>query len=65
MTWIARMMGHTSLRMLQERSGKFIRRRPRQDGQAFMNVLHTAKTTQPSLDRPEGFYRRTVGCLSA
>jgi hypothetical protein len=38
--------------MLQERYAKFIRRRPRQDGQAFMNVLYTAKETQPPLDRP-------------
>ena len=58
------MMGHTSLRMLQERYAQFMRRRPRQDGQAFMNFLHTAKETQPSLDRPEGFYRRTVDGLS-
>jgi integrase len=64
MAWIARMMGHTSLRMLQERYAKFIRRCPRQDGQAFMNVLYTAKETQPSLDRPSGFYRRRVCCLS-
>lgn len=39
------MMGHTSLRMLQERYAQFMRRRPRQDGQAFMNFLHTAKET--------------------
>jgi integrase len=37
--WIARMMGHTTTRMLYERYGKFIRNRARQDGSAYLEAL--------------------------
>ena len=37
--WIARMMGHTTTRMLYERYGKFIRTRARQDGSAYLEAL--------------------------
>jgi integrase len=33
--WVARMLGHTMLRMLYERHGKFIRNRTRHDGEQF------------------------------
>jgi integrase len=37
--WIARMMGHTTTRMLYKRYGKFIRYRARQDGSAYLEAL--------------------------
>ena len=37
--WIARMMGHTTTRMLYERYGKFIKNRARQDGSAYLEAL--------------------------
>jgi integrase len=36
--WVARMLGHTTLRMLYERYGKFIHNRSRQDGARFTNA---------------------------
>lgn len=36
--WIARMMGHTTTRMLFERYGAFIRNRTRQDGAAYLKA---------------------------
>ena len=35
----ARMLGHTTTRMLYERYGKFIKNRTRQDGGAYGEVL--------------------------
>jgi integrase len=40
--WVARMLGHTSLRMLYERYGKFIRHRTRHDGEQFTRALREA-----------------------
>jgi integrase len=37
--WIARMMGHSTTRMLFERYGKFIKNRTRQDGSAYLEAL--------------------------
>jgi hypothetical protein len=37
--WSARMLGHTTTRMLYERYGKFIKNRTRQDGSAYIEVL--------------------------
>jgi integrase len=49
--WVARMLGHTTLRMLYERYGKFIHNRSRQDGARFTSAWNQAPG-QPSLDRP-------------
>lgn len=50
--WVARMLGHTTLRMLYERYGKFIHNRSRQDGARFTTAWNQVLGTQPSLDRP-------------
>jgi integrase len=42
--WIARMMGHTTTRMLYERYGKFLRNRARQDGSAYLEALQKENT---------------------
>jgi len=47
--WIARMMGHTTTKMLFERYGRFIQYRTRQDGSAYLEASRRAK---PSIDRP-------------
>ena len=47
--WIARMLGHTTTKMLFERYGRFIQYRTRQDGSAY---LEANKRVKPSTDRP-------------
>jgi integrase len=37
--WVKEMLGHTSLRMVFERYGKYIKNRTRQDGSAYMQAL--------------------------
>ena len=46
---IARMMGHTTTKMLFERYGRFIQYRTRQDGSAYLEASRRAK---PSMNRP-------------
>jgi integrase len=41
--WVARMLGHTTMKMLYTPYGKFIRRRTRQDGIRFEEELRQAK----------------------
>jgi len=48
--WVARMMGHTTTRMIVEPYYKFIPRRTRQDGDRFTKAFQDALTPQPSLD---------------
>ena len=50
--WVARMLGHTMLRMLYERYGKFIRNRTRHDGDRFTRALREAMERQESEDHP-------------
>ena len=40
--WVARMLGHTDLRMVYERYGKYIKNRTRQDVTRFSTALHKA-----------------------
>ena len=40
--WIARMMGHTTAKMLFERYGQFIQYRTRQDGLAYLQASRRA-----------------------
>ena len=40
--WIARMMGHTTTKMLFERYGRFIQYRTRQDGSAYLEASRRA-----------------------
>jgi integrase len=47
-TWIARMMGHTTTRMLFERYSAFIRHRTRQDGAAYLQALTRHHTVDES-----------------
>ncbi|MDP3795190.1 MAG: DUF3596 domain-containing protein [bacterium] len=41
--WIARMLGHTTTKMLYERYGRFIRHRTRQDGAAYLEAARRAE----------------------
>ena len=41
--WIARMLGHTTTKMLYERYGRFIRHRTRQDGAAYLEAARQAE----------------------
>jgi integrase len=41
--WVARMSGHTTMKMLYTRYGKFVRRRTRQDGIRFGEELQQAR----------------------
>ncbi len=41
--WVSRMLGHTTMKMLYTRYGKFIRRRTRQDGVRFEEELRQAR----------------------
>jgi integrase len=50
--WVARMMGHTTLRMLYERYGKFIRNRTRHDGERFTRALRDAVAQREAIDHP-------------
>lgn len=50
--WVARMLGHTTLRMLYERCGKFIRNRARQDGARFSRALREAMEQHDCENRP-------------
>jgi integrase len=50
--WVARMMGHTTTRMIYEHYYRFIPHRTRQDGDRFTKAFEEAKTRQPSLDHP-------------
>jgi len=50
--WVARMLGHTSLRMLYERYGKFIRHRTRHDGEQFIRALREATQRGENNDHP-------------
>ena len=50
--WVARMLGHTTLRMLYERYGKFIRNRPRHDGERFTRALRDAVAQREAIDHP-------------
>jgi hypothetical protein len=43
------MLGHTTLRMLYERYGKFIRNRTRQDGARFTSAWHHAARSRAVL----------------
>jgi len=51
-TWVARMLGHTTLRMLYERYGKFIRNRTRHDGDRFTRALRDAMERRESDNHP-------------
>jgi integrase len=51
-TWVARMLGHTTLRMLYERYGKFIRNRTRHDGERFTMALRDAAARRETSDHP-------------
>lgn len=50
--WVARMLGHTTLRMLYERYGKFIRNRSRHDGDRFTRALQDAMEQQEGSNHP-------------
>ena len=50
--WVARMLGHTTLRMLYERYGKFIRNRKRHDGERFTRALSEAMARQDRDNHP-------------
>jgi len=50
--WVARMMGHTTTRMLYKYYYKFIPHRTRHDGDKFTKAFEEAKTRRPSLDHP-------------
>ncbi len=54
--WIARMLGHTTTRMLFERYGAFIRNRTRLDGAAYLDAAGRAfealRSQKQSLDSP-------------
>jgi integrase len=50
--WVARMLGHTSLRMLNERYAKFIRHRSRHDGEKFTSALRDAMERRDHTNRP-------------
>ena len=50
--WVARMLGHTTLRMLYERYGKFIHHRTRHDGERFIRALKDATTRRETVDHP-------------
>jgi integrase len=45
--WIARMMGHTTTKMLFERYGRFIQYRTRQDGAAYLEASRRAQENRP------------------
>jgi integrase len=45
--WIARMMGHTTTKMLFERYGRFIQYRTRQDGAAYLEASRRAHENRP------------------
>jgi len=48
--WIARMMGHTTTKMLFERYGRFIQYRTRQDGTAYLEASKLVQTVhRPSM----------------
>jgi hypothetical protein len=48
--WVARMLGHATVKMLYTRDRKFIRRRMRQDGTRFEEELRQAR--EGSADHP-------------
>jgi integrase len=48
--WVARMLGHTDLRMVYERYAKYVKNRTRQDGTRFSTALHKAMA-KTSVDR--------------
>ena len=50
--WVACMLGHTTLRMLYERYGKFIRNRRRHDGERFTRALREAMARQDCDNHP-------------
>jgi integrase len=50
--WVARMLGHTTLRMLYERYGKFIHNRMRHDGERFTRALREAMVRQGRDNHP-------------
>lgn len=50
--WVARMMGHTTTRMIVEHYYKFIPHRTRQDGDRFTKAFQDAIARGPSLDHP-------------
>jgi integrase len=37
--WVAKMLGHTTLKMVYERYGKFIQNRNRRDGALYLQQL--------------------------
>ena len=45
--WIARMMGHTTTKMLFERYDRFIQHRTRQDGSAYLEASRRARESRP------------------
>ena len=50
--WVARMLGHTTTRMLYERYARFIRNRKMQDGIRFEDELHKARERRDGENRP-------------
>jgi len=53
-TWIARMLGHTTLQMIFQHYGKFIRNRMRRDGVKFTQGLEEAGLLKSVPKLPEG-----------
>ena len=45
--WMARMMGHTTTKMLFERYGRFIQYRTRHDGTAYLEAMRKASENRP------------------
>jgi integrase len=50
--WVARMMGHSTTRMLYQRYSRFIRNRTRQDGGFYMKALRQAAKRVSDGNRP-------------
>lgn len=50
--WIARMMGHTTTKMLYERYAAFIRYRTRQDGAAYLEQVRRSREEASRENRP-------------
>jgi integrase len=50
--WIARMMGHTTTKMLYERYAVFIRYRTRQDGAAYLEQVRRSREGTVRENRP-------------
>jgi integrase len=50
--WIARMMGHTTTKLLYERYAAFIRYRTRQDGAAYLEQVRQSREEAGRKNRP-------------